>query len=258
MNIDIRFPLACAALLAAMASSPARADDPPPQGVWTGKGQAGYTSSQGNSVAKSANAALDMSYTEDVWKHVAHLGGLYGQSAGVTSAERWDAAWQTNYAISKPAYVFGALRYQHDLFSGFIYQESLDTGLGYKVIDSAATQLDLQVGAGYKRLRPEQLVRDPTGTVVIARLFSAPQSDAIGTVGVNFSHTLTSTTTLTDKLLVESGSTNTFVSNDLALAVKISAKLALSLGYNLQDNSNPPPGAKRLDSLETVNLVYAF
>jgi hypothetical protein len=35
---------------------------PPPQDVWTGKGQAGYLSSQGNSDAKSANAALDAGF----------------------------------------------------------------------------------------------------------------------------------------------------------------------------------------------------
>jgi putative salt-induced outer membrane protein YdiY len=48
------------------------------------------------------------------------------------------------------------------------------------------------------------------------------------------------------------------MTNTLALAVKISTKLALSVGYNVQDNDNPPGGVKKLDTLETVNLVYAF
>jgi putative salt-induced outer membrane protein YdiY len=30
------------------------------------------------------------------------------------------------------------------------------------------------------------------------------------------------------------------------------------VGYTLQDNTKPPAGLKKLDSLETVNLVYAF
>jgi putative salt-induced outer membrane protein len=77
-------------------------------------------------------------------------------------------------------------------------------------------------------------------------------------LGANYSQALTGTTTLTDKLLVESGSNDTLVTNTLALAVKISGKLALSLGYNIQNNSNPRPGLKKLDSLETVNLVYSF
>jgi len=46
---------------------------------------------------------------------------------------------------------------------------------------------------------------------------------------------------------VESGSQDTLVTNTLALAVKVSAKLALSVGYALQDNTNPPAGLQKLD-----------
>jgi putative salt-induced outer membrane protein len=243
-----------------MVSISARADDappPPPQGIWTGKGQAGYTSSQGNSQAKSATAAIDMSLLEDPWKHAFHLEGLYGQSAGVTSAERWATEWQSNYDFTKDVYGFGGLRFQHDLYNGFLYQESVTAGAGYKVFDTDRMKLDVQVGAGYKKLRPQVLTKDAAGEVT-SRTLQPIESEAIGTVGVNYSQTLTSTTTLTDKLLVETGSNDTLVTNALALALKISTKLALSVGYTLQNNSSPPAGAKKLDTLETLNLVYSF
>jgi putative salt-induced outer membrane protein len=237
----------------------ALADDPPPppQDVWTGKGQAGYLASQGNSDSKSANAAIDTAFLDGPWKHAFHLGGLYGQSAGIVSAESWDTNWQTNYDLTPKLYTFGGLRYQHDMFSGFQYQESIAVGLGYKIFNTDATKLDVQVGAGYKRLRPEDLIKDSDGAVV-QRIPLTAESDAIGTLGVNYSQALTGTTTLTDKLLVESGSSNTLVTNALAVAVKISTKLALSVGYSVTDNSKPPAGLKRTDSLETINLVYAF
>jgi putative salt-induced outer membrane protein len=230
----------------------------PPQDEWTGKGQAGYTSSQGNSEGKSANAALDTAYVDGSWKHAFHLGGLYGESAGIVSAERWDTNWQTNYELTKDLYTFGGLRYQHDMFSGFQYQESLTGGIGYKVFDTDTTKLDVQIGAGYKKLRPEDLIKNPDTGAVTQRIPLAAESGAIGTLGVNYSQALTGTTTVTDKLLVESGSMDTLVTNALALAVKISTKLALSVGYTLTDNSQPPAGLKRIDALETVNLVYAF
>jgi putative salt-induced outer membrane protein len=69
---------------------------------------------------------------------------------------------------------------------------------------------------------------------------------------------LTSTTTLSDKFLVESGSDNTMLHNEIALAVKVSNKLALSLGYAVNDNTKPAPGLKKLDTISTINLVYAF
>lgn len=244
--------------LAAALPAVTRADDPaPPQGVWTGKGQAGYTSSQGNSQAKSATAALDMGLVEGPWQHTFHLGGLYGESAKVVAAERWDTAWQSAYNFTKQFYGFGGVRYQHDLYNGFLYQESIATGVGYKIFDSDATKLDVQVGVGYRKLRPDVLVQDSTGAV-IARELQPIESGAIGTVGVNYSQALSATTTLTDKLLVESGSSDTLITNALAVSVKISTKLALSVGYAIQDNSKPPEGAKKLDTLETVNIVYSF
>jgi putative salt-induced outer membrane protein len=237
----------------------ALADDPPPppQDVWTGKGQAGYVSSQGNSDAKSANAAIDAAFLDGPWKHAFHLGGLYGESAGIVSAERWDTGWQSNYDLTPQLYTFGGLRYQRDMFSGFQYQESLTGGLGYKIFDTDTTKLDVQAGAGYKRLRPEDLIKDDAGAVV-QRIPLTAESGAIGTLGVNYSQALTGTTTLTDKLLIESGSSDTLTTNALAVAVKVSKKLALSVGYTVTDNSKPPAGLKKIDTLETVNLVYAF
>jgi putative salt-induced outer membrane protein len=230
---------------------------PPPQNVWTGKGQAGYTSSQGNTEAKSANAAIDMAYLDGPWNHLFHLGGLYGQNTGYVSAERWDTLWQTNYSFTPDFYTFGALRYSHDLFSGFDYQASASTGIGYKFINTDTTKLSAQVGVGYQVLRPEDITKDSVGEVT-ARYLQPSENSVIGTLGVNYSQALTKTTTLTDILLVNSGSINTLATNTLALTVKMSTKLALSLGYNVQDNTSPPPGLKKVDSLETVNLVYSF
>jgi putative salt-induced outer membrane protein len=245
--------------LSALTPVVAMCDDtpPPPQGVWTGKGQAGYVSTQGNTESKSANAALDMSYLEGPWNHMFHLGGLYGQNSGYVSAERWDTLWQTNYSFTPVLYTFGALRYAHDLFSGFDYQASASAGLGYKFINTDSTKLSAQVGAGYQVLRPEDIVKDSVGEVT-ARYLQPSENSVIGTLGVNYSEALTKTTTLSDILLVNSGSINTLATNTLALTVKMSTKLALSLGYNLQDNTSPPPGLKKVDTLETVNLVYAF
>jgi putative salt-induced outer membrane protein YdiY len=38
----------------------------------------------------------------------------------------------------------------------------------------------------------------------------------------------------------------------------MSTRLALSLGYSLQDNTKPPAGLKKIDSVETANVVFAF
>ena len=146
--------IALAPLIAEAADPP----PPPPMGVWFGAGQLGYMASQGNSEAKSGNAALDMGLLEAPWEHKFHLSGLYGQSAGITAAERWDALWQSNYDFTPDWYGFGALRYAHDNFSGFQHQDSIAAGVGFKILNTDTTKLSAQLGVGYRQLRPEELI----------------------------------------------------------------------------------------------------
>jgi putative salt-induced outer membrane protein len=242
-------------VLAITAPLAARADDPPPG--WSGKGQLGYVMSRGNSDADSANAALDVNYVTDEWKHTISLDGLYGRSAGITSAARWDARFQSDYAITKSLFAFGALNYQDDQFSGFQYQASAAGGIGYKFIDSATTKLAAQVGVGYRTLRPEELIKDDTGAVT-ERVPEETQSEVVGTAGVDFEQQFNPSTKLTDKLLIESGSSNTSTKNLLALEVKMSKTLTLAAGYGITANSKPPAGLKKTDTVTTLNLVYAF
>jgi len=229
----------------------------PPKGVWMGKGQFGFLDSRGNSDAQSINGNVDMTRYDGDWKNEAYVGGLYGKSSGVVSAERWETRLQTNYTFTDGIFAFGGLRFEHDMFDGFQYQASVTGGLGDKFINTADTKLIGQVGVGYRRLRPELIFRDPVG-VVTSRELQDATGEAIGTLGVDFSHAVTKTTVLTDKFLMETGSDNTLLHDEVAVNVKMSNKLALSVGYGITDNTNPPPTIKKVDTVTTVNLVFSF
>jgi len=233
----------------------AHADDLP-QG-WSGKGQAGYVMSRGNSDTDSANVKLDLNLLRNDWKHSLSLDGLFGRSAGITSAERWDARLQSNYQIRVHLFSFAALSYQDDRFSGFQYQASGSGGLGYKFLDSDTTKLSAQIGVGYRSLRPELLIKDATGAVV-DRIPQATQTEVVGTAGIDFWHQFNASTKVTDKMNTESGSRNTSIRNDLALEVKMNKKLSLAADFGVVENTNPPAGLRRTDTITTLNLVYAF
>ena len=250
-------------LLAASPAAVVRADDtpaaPPPQHEWIGKGQAGFLDAKGNSTGESINGALDLSRYDDAWKNALHLEAFYGKSGEVVSAERWIVNEQTDYTLTTRTFAFGGLRFEHDRYDGFVYQASITAGLGYKVLDTTSDKLTVQVGPGFKRFRPETLVKDPGGSgAVVDRIPLDTDSEAIAAVGVDYAHSFNKTTTLSNKLLVEYGSLNTLTTDQVALAVKMSTALALSVGYQITDNSKPPSPLKKVDTVTTVNLVYAF
>jgi putative salt-induced outer membrane protein YdiY len=78
----------------------------------------------------------------------------------------------------------------------------------------------------------------------------------VGNAAVEFERALTDSTKVLAKMTVESGSSNTLSRGDLALQVKMTQLLAISVGLNAVNNSNPPVGLKKTDTLTTLILVY--
>jgi putative salt-induced outer membrane protein len=224
---------------------------------WTGQGQAGLVLARGTLDTTTANAKLDATDTIGDWKDLAHLAFLYGESGKVSSAQRLEGSWETDYNFNKKTFVFGSINGENDRFDGFVYQAALLTGIGYKFIDSDTTKLTGDVGFGYRRLQTETLAAaDANGFV--ARTHGPSSSDGVGTASLDYAQQLTKTTKLTDKLLIQSGGLNTSVANDFAVAVNMTQALALSVGYGMRYNSAPSTGTKSTDQLFTVNVVYAF
>jgi putative salt-induced outer membrane protein len=216
----------------------------PAAAQWTGKGEAGLAIADGNSQSKTVNAKVAVGLKADSWQHSLGLASLYVRSDGETSAKRWEAFAQTRYSFGGGnTFWFGGLRYEEDRFSGFDHQGVVDTGAGHKFFDSDTTRLSAQVGVGYKFVETLDTPREK-------------DSSAVGTAGIDFSHQLTATTSLFNKFGAEVSSDNNFLQNELGVAVKVSDRLALSLGYALRHNTDPPAGFRKTDTLSTVNLVY--
>ena len=237
-------------------SAVALADDPPPpDGKWIGAGQAGLLISSGNSDSTSINAKLNLARTDGPWKNIVYVGGLDGKNNGIVSGEALEGRYELDHKISDDLFWFGSADAVRDLFSGFDYQATIAGGIGYRFLNSDETKLSATLGIGYQRLETQTLTKDAAGAVV-ERSNGPSQGDLVGTAGLNLEQKLTGTTKLTDKLFVTSGSLNTNVANDLAVAVSISGELALSVGYGIRYNTTPAAGVKKLDQLTTVNIVY--
>jgi putative salt-induced outer membrane protein len=211
---------------------------------WKGKGEAGIVAATGNTDSQSFNFKLGMTKVEDLWKHALDMSYVRTSADGVTDANRFVGTWQSNYNFSARTFAFGGARYDHDEFGGFLYQASLSTGLGYKFFDTDTVKFSGQAGIGYRRLEDSVTHETSNGAVFVG--------------GLNYEYTITSTTKLTDKFTVESGSDNTLFTNFVGVEVKMSDKLGLSAGYDVTHNTKPPTGKKSTDTITTLNLVFSF
>jgi putative salt-induced outer membrane protein len=228
---------------------------PAAQAQWTGKAELGFLNSSGNAESTSANAKLDLKRDSEKWINTFYVGALYGNNGEFTNAQRYEARYQLDYKINDRLSWFSALRGEKDYFSGFVYQATVSTGLAYKFIDSPTTKLAFSLGAGYRRLQSEVLIRSDAGEV-LDRIEGDAESDPVVTAGSLYEHNFTENTKITNKFLAESGSENTAVQDDLALQVSMTKTLALAVGYGIRYNTDPPPLSETTDTLITVNLVY--
>jgi putative salt-induced outer membrane protein len=213
-------------------------------GDWSGKGTLGGVIARGNTETDTLNANIDVQDVVGKWTH--KLGGsiLHTTTNNVTSADRWEVRAGSNYALNDKSYLFGSLRYEDDAFTDFSYQATLSGGYGYHLIATDTTKLDTELGVGYRSTE--------------FRLTGESQDEAIVRGALNYEHKLTATTLIYDKFLVESGSSNTFLQNQLGMEVKIAETFALGLDYAVRNNSDVLPGTEETDQVFTVNLVYGF
>lgn len=212
--------------------------------TWGGEGQLGFVLARGNSDADTINAKLEMSKETTVWKNSFGVAALRASSDGARNAERYAASWQTDYRFSDRSYWYGGARYEDDRFSGFDYQASLVSGLGYRFVDDEDFKLFAQAGLGFRRLESSL-----TGETEDNLIFSGE---------LRYEQKLTDTTSLKNKLIVEVGEANTFLANELAVQVKINTSLSLAAGIGVRHNTDSPTGRDKTDTLTSLNLVYGF
>ena len=232
-------PTTVASLALALAAASAAHADP-----WKGKGEAGLVFASGNSDSTSVNLKLAMSREIERWKHSLDMSYLRASSNGVESSNRFVGGWQSDYKMTERTFAFGALHYEQDKYSGFDYQASASTGLGYKFYDTDKIKLSTQAGLGYRQLK-DNVTGQTSGNLVFV-------------AGMDYENKITDTTKIIDKFHAESGSDNTLLTNYLGVEVKMSDKLALAAGYDVRTNTKPPAGKKKTDTVTTLNLVYAF
>ena len=270
--------LMAGALLAALMSFGAQADDAPAgtagsnpsdNGGWSGSGEFGFASSYGNSRSENVNAKLGLNQENDLWRNNFFLNGLRSkgevkvidQSGNQvdrleTTANRYDAGASVGYKLDPRSYIVTAARYSHDDFGANLWQGIVSVGYGYIALKTNSSELSFEVGPGYKRYRPADVTEQVNGVTTNVR--QDTQSEAVGRGLVNYKQRLTDNTALEDTLLMEVGSKNKYYQNDIGVSVGMTRKMALKVGYQVRYNSDAQPGTDSTDTLLTTNLVYNF
>ncbi len=226
----------CVAVLAAAVAVPAAA--------FSGKGELGVVVARGNSETETANARVELAFEREKWKNESFASLVYSRDSGTTTANRFVLGNQTDYNLDERNYLLGALRYDRDRFSSFLYQGTASLGYGRRLVDSERHQLRAEIGPGVRFAE--------------VRSTGESETDLILRGFVGYRWVISETAELTNRFLVESGDDNTFMENTIGLSVAVNSRISLKTGFAVRHNTEVDPGRKKTDTLTTVNLVYNF
>ncbi|MEM9532954.1 MAG: DUF481 domain-containing protein [Pseudomonadota bacterium] len=211
---------------------------------WSGKGGLGIVSQRGNADTETINITGELVNNMNQWRHLLGLAILNSSENGEDTANRFEVYGQSDYKISETSYWFGSLRYEDDDFSQFENQATLAAGYGRELFNNDVHKLNGEIGLGYRRAELRGTGETATDPILRGKL--------------GYEWVLSDNATLSNNLLVEAGSDNTFAKNVTALTADIASNFGLQVAYEIRHNTDVDDPANNSDFVTTVNLVYSL
>jgi putative salt-induced outer membrane protein YdiY len=233
-------------LLAAWAPA-VRAQQPsattPPQGL-SGAAGFGLSLTQGNTDTLNISATDDSIYdpkTNNVMKWSALY--LRGKQNGVLAVNRVSGMFRDELTVNHHAFMFAEFDALHDTFKGIDYLYSPSAGVGYKVIDTKITSLNVDTGVG-------GVVEKDTG------------SPATGSGAITFSekliHQLSASTTLKESvagLLKMNDFPDGLYTFGAGVAARVNSRVQMSIDVLDTFKNRPVDGLTHKHDLALVTSV---
>lgn len=226
-------------LLLALAASPALATAV----EWSPTAELGIVNTTGNSETTSVNGQFALAGEDELWTHDYALAALRAEQGDELSANRFEAAAKAARKLGERSYLGGAARHEQDDFASYDSQTTLALNYGGWLLRGESRSLQLEGGPG---LRHAQVA----GT-------GERERDALLRGYADFQQDLTATTRFFNTTLVEASPDNTFVQNDIGIAVSINRSLALKASVQARHNTDVAPELRRTDTLSAVNIVWS-
>lgn len=220
---------------------------------WKGRGEIGGFRQTGNSSNTGLSAGLNLTRTGIDWSHQLRASADYQRSAGVTSREKYFAAYEPRYQIGTDLFTYGLVQFESDRFQGFDERYALSTGVGYQALKRPDLNLSVKAGPALRHTE-----------------FTSGENDTrlAGLLGLDFDWTFADGVKLTQdtNLVAETGgqaaiifdSRNTTLALVTGLEARITGKLSTRLSYGIDYQSDPQPGRVGTDTLSRVTFVYGF
>jgi putative salt-induced outer membrane protein len=239
--------IAAFGVIASVVRVEAQTAPPPPPPGWTGSASAGLALTSGNSDSSNVNVAYDVKRDTGgpfLFKSTALF--LYGETEEVTTSDRLSLDGRVERKLSDRTSLFAQTQYLRDEFKAIDYLVSPTFGLNRIVAKNDRTELSADAGVGVVWEKNPDLELQTDGAV---------------SAGQKFTHKLTATTELTQKvnaLWKMDDFNDALYVFGLGLAANITGGTQMKIEFLDTYKARPPVDIEKNDIATLVSFVYKF
>ena len=225
------------------APRPRAAQAPAVPTIWKGTAELGGSHSTGTKNILALYGSVDVSRAGPVWTHRLTMRDDYQRSDGVTTVERFAAAYEPRVQFASSLYGFGLTQYEHDLSLGYRDRYTLGVGLGVKLID-----------------RPNLTVAGDLGPALRFTDYYAPDSEetVAGRASLNLRWLPSDRITMAQEAALYADGRQTSARSVTSVETLLFGPLKGRLSYNLQYERDARASRSDLDAITRASLLYSF
>lgn len=225
-----------------------------PDGQWRSVLGAGYTRTTGNTGASAITFNGEVVRATDRNKWQSYGNALYAKSQGEITGRQVRTGTRFDHNLSPTLFSFVGADLEHDYIALLKLRAGVNTGLGYKFVETPDHSFNVFGGMGYIRDRYDDI-----------RLVDEQLRDRYRywtvILGEESTHKITSTVSAKQRfamLPTVNGSGLYRATFDAGLSAALNERMSLTVSFNNRYNSDPGPGVKKTDTLLTTGVSVKF
>ena len=239
----------------ALASTSVFAEEAVEEKIWSGDIEFGYTNLSGNTEERTTVGKFLIKRESEPWKWQTFAEGLASEKEDERTAEKYGMFSRLEYNFTEKNYLFGRVSYEEDKFSGYEYQYTVTSGLGWNVYDLETLAWDVETGLGFRSAESDDVYDIDTGALIS---LGETEEEAIIRLSTIFTWEFAENAKFIQLLSSELGDENTISYSRSALEVKIIGELALKVSYIVKYTEEVPIDTEHADTETHVTLSYSF
>jgi putative salt-induced outer membrane protein len=211
---------------------------------WAGEGQVGGFITSGNTEQSGFNVGLVLNREGLMWNH--HINALadFQKTDGETTREAFRVSYQLDYRISDLWFAYGLLQWERDKFALLDRRFTESLGIGYTVLNTAPLSLVVDGGVAFRQT--QYITPD------------LEESDIAARATAKFAWEIRPGLRFTEEAGGLFGGTTSTIYSRSALTVALAGALSARASFDVNYESEPPPGVESTDTITRFTLVYSF